>query len=112
MECPQRRRWRSSVVAAPNAPPNEVPNSAAAPSASVKLLLPRGAAVPFEIASDVSSKTAEVGDKISLTLTADLTAGELVVGPEGPAARWWATQGYRRGMAAAPGQWSFQVRTG
>src|SRR5208283_1503895 len=74
------------AVAAPNAPPNtptndvpnEVPNSAAAPSAPVKVLLARGTAVPFVIASDVSSRTAEVGDKISLTLAEDLTAEDVI----------------------------------
>src|ERR1035441_2156004 len=68
-----------TVVAAPN----EGPNSASVPSASVNLLLPRGTAVPFVIASDVSSKTAEVGDKISLTLTEDLTAGDVGVVKKG-----------------------------
>src|ERR1017187_3990812 len=109
MECPQRRRWRSSVVAAPNAPPNEVPNSAAAPSASVKLLLPRGTAVPFVIASDVSSKTAEVGDKISLTLADDLKIGDVVVVKKGTPAVATVTEVDQTGMGGAPGEVFFQV---
>lgn len=98
-----------SVVAAPNAPPNEVPNSASVPSASVKLLLPRGTAVPFVIASDVSSKTAEVGDKISLTLTEDLTAGDVVVVKKGTPAVATVTEVDKTGMGGAPGEVFFQM---
>jgi hypothetical protein len=55
------------------------PNGAAAVSASAKLLLTQGTTVPLVFASDVSSKTADVGDKISLTLAEDLKAGDVVV---------------------------------
>ena len=94
-----------TVVAAPK----EVPNSAAAPSASVKVLLPRGTAVPFVIASDVSSRTAEVGDKISLTLAEDLTAGDVVVARKGTPAVATVTEVDKTGMAGAPGEVFFQV---
>lgn len=97
------------AVAAPNAAPNEVPNSAAAPSASVKVLLARGTAVPFVIASDVSSRTAEVGDKISLTLAEDLTAGDVVVAKKGTPAVATVTEVDKTGMAGAPGEVFFQV---
>src|SRR5437667_1345575 len=50
------------------------PNPAAAASASAKVLLAKGTAVPLVFASDVNSKTADVGDKIPLTLAQDLKA--------------------------------------
>ena len=93
------------VVAAPNA----VPNSAAAPSAPVKVLLARGTAVPFVIASDVSSRTAEVGDKISLTLAEDLKVGDVVVAKKGTPAVATVTEVDKTGMAGAPGEVFFQV---
>jgi len=97
------------AVVAPNAPPNDVPNSAAAPSAPAKVLLARGTAVPFVIASDVSSKTAEVGDRISLTLAEDLTAGDVVVARKGTPAVATVTEVDKTGMAGAPGEVFFQV---
>jgi hypothetical protein len=97
------------AVAAPNAPPNGVPNSAAAPSAPVKVLLARGTAVPFVIASDVSSRTAEVGDKISLTLAEDLTTGDVVVAKKGTPAVATVTEVDKTGMGGAPGEVFFQV---
>jgi hypothetical protein len=75
----------------------------------VKLLLPRGTAVPFVIASDVSSKTAEVGDKISLTLTEDLTAGDVVVVKKGTPAVATVTEVDNTGMGGAPGEVFFQI---
>src|ERR1700687_1716501 len=54
-------------------------NPAAEPSAPAKLLVARGTAVPLVFASDVSSKTADVGDKISLMLAEDLKVGAVVV---------------------------------
>jgi len=91
------------------AAPNEAPNSAGAASAPVKLLLARGTAVPFLIASDVSSKTAEVGDRISLTLAEDLKAGDVVVVKKGTPAVATVTQVDKTGMGGAPGEVFFQV---
>ena len=107
-----------TVVAAPNELPNklpnEVPNSAAAPpagapSASAKVLLARDTAVPFVIASDVSSKTAEVGDKISLTLAEDLKVGDVVAVKKGTPAVATVTEVDKTGMGGAPGEVLFQV---
>ena len=102
-----------TVVTAPNAPlntlPSEVPNSAAAPSAPAKVLLARGTAVPFVITSEVSSKTAEVGDKISLTLAEDLKAGDVVVVKKGTPAVATVTEVDKTGMAGTPGEVFFQA---
>jgi hypothetical protein len=94
-----------TAVAAPSAGSN----SAAAPSASAKLLLARGTAVPFVFAGDVSSKTADVGDKIPLTLAEDLKVGEVVVVKKGTLAVATVTEVDNTGMGGAPGEVFFQV---
>jgi hypothetical protein len=84
-------------------------NPAAEPSAPAKLLLARGTAVPLVFASDVSSKTADVGDKISLTLAEDLKVGAVVVVKKGTPAVATVTEVDNRGMAGAPGEVFFQA---
>ena len=98
-----------TVVAAPNASPNAVSNSAAASSALAKLLLARGTAVPFVFASDVNSKTAEVGDKIPLTLAEDLKVADVVVVKKGAPAVATVTEVDQTGMGGAPGEVFFQL---
>ncbi|MGB8013646.1 MAG: chitobiase/beta-hexosaminidase C-terminal domain-containing protein [Terriglobales bacterium] len=93
----------------PKETPTEIPNSPAASSAPAKLLLAQGTAVPFVFASDVSSKTAEVGDKISLTLAADLKVGDVVVVKKGTPAVASVTEVDKTGMGGAPGDVFFQV---
>ena len=84
-------------------------NPAAEPSAPAKLLLARGTAVPLVFASDVSSKTADVGDKISLTLADDLKIGAVVVVKKGTPAVATVTEVDNTGMGGAPGEVFFQV---
>lgn len=96
-----------TVVAAPNA----ASNPAAEPSAQAKLLLARDTPVPFVIASDVSSKTAEVGDKVSLTLAEDLKVGDAVVVRKGTPAVATVTEVDKTGMGGAPGEVFFQIDT-
>jgi len=98
-------RGAQTVVAAPDA----ASNSAATPSAPAKLLLARGTPVPFVFASDLSSKTAEVGDKISLTLAEDLKAGDVVVVRKGTPSVATVTEVDRRGMGGLPGEVFFQI---
>jgi len=85
------------------------PNAAAAPSAPAQLLLARGKAVPFVLASDLSSKTADVGDKISLTLAEDLKAGNVVVVKKGTPSVATVTEVDRPGVGGLPGEVFFQV---
>src|ERR1700722_12378934 len=79
----------TGVAAAPPQGPGlhslaaSISNAAAAATASGKLLLAEGTAVPLVFASDVNSKTAHVGDKIALTLAQDLKAGDVVVAKKG-----------------------------
>jgi hypothetical protein len=86
-----------------------VSNPAAEPSAPAKLVLARGTAVPLVFASDVSSKTADVGDKISLTLADDLKVGGVVVVKKGTPAVATVTEVDNTGMGGAPGEVFVQV---
>jgi hypothetical protein len=60
-------------------------------------------------ASDVSSKTADVGDKISLTLAEDLKIGPVVVVKKGTPAVATVTEVDSSGMGGAPGEVFVQV---
>jgi translation elongation factor P/translation initiation factor 5A len=91
------------------AAPISAPNSAAEPSAAPKLLLARGTAVPFVFVSDVSSKTADVGDKISLSLAEDLKVGDVIVVKKGTPAVATVTEVDKTGRGGAPGDVFFQV---
>ena len=82
---------------------------AAEASAPAKLLLARGTAVPLVFASDVSSKTADVGDKISLTLAEDLKIGPMVVVKKGTPVVATVTEVDNTGMGGAPGDVFVQV---
>lgn len=98
----------------PVAPPvagatNAVSNSTPVSSAPAKLLLAQGTAVPFVFASDVTSKTAEVGDKIPLTLAEDLKAGDVVLVKKGTPAAATVTEVDKPGMGGLPGEVFFQV---
>jgi hypothetical protein len=93
------------AVAVPNAALESIP----AYSKSAKLLLARGTAVPFVFASDVTSKTAEVGDKIPLTLAEDLKAGNVVLVKKGTPAAATVTEVDKPGMGGLPGEVFFQV---
>ena len=84
-------------------------NPAAEPSAPAKLLVARGTVVPLVFASDVSSKTADVGDKISLMLAEDLKVGAVVVVRKGAPAVATITEVENTGMGGAPGEMFFQV---
>jgi hypothetical protein len=55
------------------------------------------------------SKTADVGDKISLTLAADLKAGDVVVVKKGTSSVATVTEVDRPGVGGVPGEVFFQV---
>jgi Chitobiase/beta-hexosaminidase C-terminal domain len=98
----------------PPAPPAEqstpaTANAAVTPSASAKLLLARGTAVPLVFASDVSSKKAEVGDNISMTLANDVKVGDVVVVKKGTPAVATVTEVDGNGVMGMPGEIFFQV---
>jgi hypothetical protein len=112
------RTGRSFVTAAKYTidPPGIAPNShAAARSAAVhptipgKVVLPQGTAVRLVFASPLTSKTAEVGDKIALTLDQDVVLDGVVAAPKGSPATGRVVQVDRPGFGGMPGQVTFHV---
>ena len=109
-----RSRVATAVYTLPGAQPTlPIEHAVAEPSnaaaVSDNLVLARGTVVPFAFAADVSSKTAEVGDKIPLTLAADLKAVNVVVARKGTPSTATITEVDRPGMAGMPGEVFFQV---
>ena len=60
-------------------------------------------------ATDVNSKTADVGDKIQLTLAEEIKAADMVLVPKGSLAVATVTQVDKTGAGGAPGNIVFQV---
>jgi len=83
--------------------------AAAAAAASGKLMLPQGTAVPLIFTSDVNSKTAHVGDKISLILAEDLKAGDAVVVKKGTASVVTITEVDKPRVMGVPGEVVFKA---
>lgn len=79
-------------------------STAAAIGSSGKLLLAKGTPVPLAFAEDVSSRTARVGEKISLTLTRDLKAGNSIVANKGATSVGTITEVDRPHMMGSPGE--------
>jgi hypothetical protein len=97
-------------VTTPAMPVSVVPvNPAPTLSDSGKLLLARGTPVPLVFTSDVSSKTAEIGDKISVTLADDLKVGNVVLIKKGTSAVVTVTEVDGKGMMGTPGEVFFQA---
>jgi len=72
-------------------------------------VLPKGLAVPLVFAASVSSKTADVGDILELTLAEDITDGNAVLVAKGAAARGVITAADKTGMGGAPGNIEFKI---
>jgi hypothetical protein len=114
------RTGRSFVTAAKYTidPPGTAPNShasAATRSAAAhaatpgKVVLPQGTTVHLVFASPLTSKTAEVGDKIALTLDQDVVLDGVVAAPKGSPATGRVVLVDRPGFGGMPGQVNFQV---
>jgi hypothetical protein len=112
-----RSRLATAVYTLNGMPPGAVTTAAfmppAAPSALLStngnLLLARDTAVPLAFASDVNSKTADVGDKIALTLAEDLKAGNVVLLKKGTPATATVTEVDKNGMGGMPGELFFEA---
>jgi hypothetical protein len=65
--------------------------------------------VHMVFAQDVSSKTAEIGDKVLLTLADDLTLNGAVIARKGDSATVTVTQVEKTGAGGAPGEIDFQA---
>jgi hypothetical protein len=72
-------------------------------------LLAKGTAVPLVFTSDVNSKTADVGDKIPLTLAQDLKAEGVVIAKRGTPSVATVTEVDRPQMMGVPGEVFFHV---
>jgi hypothetical protein len=93
----------SAVYTFPNSPASNQQASAAAPSD------PNCIRVHLVFAQDVTSKTAEIGDKVLLTLAEDLTLDGAVIAHKGDAATVTVTQVEKTGAGGAPGEIDFQA---
>src|SRR5882724_3770831 len=95
---------RSLVASAVYTFPNSAQQASAAPSQN-----PDCIPVHLAFAQDVSSKTAEIGDKVLLTLAEDLSVNGVVIAHQGDSATVTITQVEKTGAGGAPGELNFQI---
>jgi hypothetical protein len=67
--------------------------------------------VPLVFASDLNSKTADVGDKITLTLAEDIKAGDMILVRKGTPAVGRITETDKSRAAGTPGEIIFEVES-
>ncbi|MGD0911221.1 MAG: chitobiase/beta-hexosaminidase C-terminal domain-containing protein [Terracidiphilus sp.] len=99
---------RSLIAVADYSVPGETP---AAPQAAVITngVLHAGTALRLVTGSDVSSKTAQVGDQVVLRLDEDLKVGDSIVVPKGAAVDATVSAVDHSAHAGAPGDITFEV---
>jgi hypothetical protein len=95
----------SAVYTFPNSASTSDSGQASAPAPSNPNCIP----VRMLFAQDVSSKTAEIGDKVLLTLADDLTLNGAIIAHKGDAATVTVTQVEKTGAGGAPGEIDFQA---
>jgi hypothetical protein len=83
--------------------------SSTAANTAANRMLKEGTPVHLVFASDVSSKTADVGDKIPLTLADDIMLGDVVVVKKGAPAVATVTDADGRRILGVPGEIAFQA---
>jgi hypothetical protein len=76
-----------------------------------KATIRQGTALPLLFASELSSKTADVGDKISFTLAEDINAGDVVLLRKGALATGTVTETDKSRAAGVPGEIIFKVES-
>jgi hypothetical protein len=81
------------------------------PTPDGKLILAQDTPVPLVFVSEVSSKTAQVGDPITFSVADDLKMGNEIVVKKGTLASGRVIQVDRTGPGGAPGVVAFQVET-
>ncbi len=84
-------------------------NAATAAPAPVKLVLQEGTEVDLKFAQDLSSKTAEEGDPVELTLAQDVKVGDVVVARAGCAAVGEVTHAKKAGMLGKGGELNIRL---
>jgi len=93
----------SAVYTFPNSPASAEQASAADPSN------PNCIPVHLVFAQDVTSKSAEIGDRVLLTLADDLTLNGAVIAHKGDSATVTVTKVEKTGAGGAPGEIGFQA---
>jgi Chitobiase/beta-hexosaminidase C-terminal domain len=103
---------------APTAPSETAPSTAEEQSAvanvpvapqSGQLVLRQGTPVHLVFAADVSSKRADVGDKLPLTLAEDLKVGDTILVKKGATAVATVTEADGKRAAGVPGEIAFEA---
>ncbi len=84
---------------------------ATAPSPGPPGVLPKGTSVPLAFAADFSSRKADVGDKINLTLAVDLKVGDAIIAAKGSTAIVNVTEAHKSSVAGIPGFVSFEAES-
>lgn len=117
-----RRSWVATAqyaIKAPAAPSSAASASPVSPlkpiapalSADGKPLLLKGTPVRLVFASAVNSRTASVGDKISLTLADDMKVGSEIVAKKGSSASATVIQVDKARIGGLPGEVVFEVNS-
>lgn len=73
-------------------------------------LLREGTQITLKFESDLSSKTAHVGDSVEFQLDGDLKVGDAIVVPKGAHAVATVTDAKKSGMMGRPGELSVQIQ--
>jgi hypothetical protein len=100
---------RSLVASAVYTFPNSASTSDSEQASAPAPANPNCIAVRMVFAKDVSSKTAEIGDKVLLTLADDLTLNGAIIAHKGDSATVTVTQVEKTGAGGAPGEIDFQA---
>jgi hypothetical protein len=74
-------------------------------------MLTKGTSVPLVFATNFSSRKADVGDKINLTLAEDLKIGDAVVAAKGATGMAHVTEAHKSGVAGVPGFVAFEAES-
>jgi hypothetical protein len=105
----RRSRVAIAVYTLDRTPAASVATFVSATSLTGKSLLPQGTAVPLVFATDVNSKTAHVGDKISLIMAEDLKAGDSILIKKGTSSVATITEVEKPTMMGVPGELFFRA---
>jgi Chitobiase/beta-hexosaminidase C-terminal domain len=114
---PEMPRSRiASVVYRVDVPSGKTASAPAAVVASAPFpvtpgVLAKGTSVPLVFASDFSSRKADVGDKINLTLAEDLKIGDAVIAAKGSTAIVNVTEAHKSSVAGIPGFIAFEAES-
>ena len=85
--------------------------TAVAQDPSGNFLLAKNTAIHLVFASDVTSKNADVGDKLPLTLADDISFGQTILVPKGTPVEAIVTDADGSLVAGTPGTITFEVRS-